>query len=234
VVAAGAVIGGLTTGVITLGSVNLVYQLYKQIPKQRTLARLRVKDTVLRVSQGMIDGVTLIAGLDGRIEMRVRHKPVSSAAWLQNAKPEVVLSGDEALAAARQLLPQINRAGGTPAEVSGAVSVLENTPDTGTLFDRYAKIAGSRRSAFTGIPSAGEADRDVPLALSSLRAPVRLALEMSLHEDDERRALEGELAELEDRWREAEEVAAISDDMFLPASVDAILKRLKSSKPKDG
>jgi hypothetical protein len=60
-------------------------------------------------------------------------------------------------------------------------------------------------------------------------ASIRLALEMSLHEEDERRALEGELYLLEDRWREAEEVAAISDDMFLPAGVDAILKRLKRS-----
>ena len=57
--------------------------------------------------------------------------------------------------------------------------------------------------------------------------PARLALEMSLHEEDERRALQGELSILEDRWREAEEVAAISDDMFLPAGVDAMLKRLK-------
>jgi hypothetical protein len=59
-------------------------------------------------------------------------------------------------------------------------------------------------------------------------ASVRLALEMSLHEEDERRALEGELYLLEDRWREAEEVAAIADDMFVPSGVSAILKRLKS------
>jgi hypothetical protein len=55
---------------------------------------------------------------------------------------------------------------------------------------------------------------------------------MSLHEDDERRALDGELAELEDRWREAEEVAAISDDMFLPSGVSAILKRLQGDGRK--
>jgi hypothetical protein len=52
---------------------------------------------------------------------------------------------------------------------------------------------------------------------------------MSLHEEDERRALEGELYLLEDRWREAEEVAAISDDMFLPAGVSAMLQKLKRS-----
>jgi hypothetical protein len=43
----------------------------------------------------------------------------------------------------------------------------------------------------------------------------RLALEMAANEDAERRALEGELASLEAAWRGAEEIAAISDGMFL-------------------
>jgi hypothetical protein len=38
-----------------------------------------------------------------------------------------------------------------------------------------------------------------------------IALEMALHEESERRALEGELSLLEDAWREAEEIAAIAD-----------------------
>jgi hypothetical protein len=41
--------------------------------------------------------------------------------------------------------------------------------------------------------------------------PVILALEMALHEETERRAMEGELAVLEAMWREAEEIAAIAD-----------------------
>ena len=44
----------------------------------------------------------------------------------------------------------------------------------------------------------------------------RLALEMSAHEEAERRALEGELHILEAAWRDAEEIAKIADDMFLP------------------
>ncbi|HLM66831.1 MAG TPA: hypothetical protein VK358_04845 [Longimicrobium sp.] len=38
-----------------------------------------------------------------------------------------------------------------------------------------------------------------------------LALEMALHDEQERRALEGELAGLEAAWRQAEEIAAIAD-----------------------
>jgi hypothetical protein len=46
------------------------------------------------------------------------------------------------------------------------------------------------------------------------RAPdprVALALEMALHEETERRALDGELAMLEGMWRQAEQIAAIAD-----------------------
>ena len=55
--------------------------------------------------------------------------------------------------------------------------------------------------------------------------PTRLALEMSLHEERERRALEGELWILEQAWREAEEIAAIADDLLLPAHTDEFFDR---------
>jgi DNA-binding GntR family transcriptional regulator len=42
----------------------------------------------------------------------------------------------------------------------------------------------------------------------------RLALEMASNEDIERRALEGELASLAEAWKEAEEIANISDELF--------------------
>ena len=50
---------------------------------------------------------------------------------------------------------------------------------------------------------------------------------MSSHEEQERRALEGELALLQAAWRQAEEVANIADDMFLPEGTDAKLEELK-------
>jgi hypothetical protein len=53
---------------------------------------------------------------------------------------------------------------------------------------------------------------------------------MAAHEDAERRALEGELHILEAAWREAEEIAGIADDMFLPESVETDLARLKRQR----
>jgi hypothetical protein len=50
---------------------------------------------------------------------------------------------------------------------------------------------------------------------------------MALHEEAERRALAGELHELERAWREAEEIAAIADDMFLPTGVLGALERFR-------
>lgn len=42
----------------------------------------------------------------------------------------------------------------------------------------------------------------------------RLALEMAAHEESERRALDGELAELAAAWREADEIATIADALI--------------------
>jgi hypothetical protein len=47
----------------------------------------------------------------------------------------------------------------------------------------------------------------------------RLALEMSVHEDRERRAMRGELDLLEAAWREAELIAKISDGELTPLGV---------------
>jgi hypothetical protein len=50
---------------------------------------------------------------------------------------------------------------------------------------------------------------------------------MALHESTERVAMEGELAALEAAWREAEEIATIADDLFLPAQVLSAMRRLR-------
>ena len=56
----------------------------------------------------------------------------------------------------------------------------------------------------------------------------RLALEMALHEEQERRALQGELRVLEAAWKQAEEIAAISDNLLLPEGTDDFLDEHRS------
>jgi hypothetical protein len=46
--------------------------------------------------------------------------------------------------------------------------------------------------------------------------------------ESERRAHEGELNILEEAWREAEEVAAISDDLILPPGTREFIEKIKA------
>jgi hypothetical protein len=52
---------------------------------------------------------------------------------------------------------------------------------------------------------------------------------MALHEEQERRALQGELKALELHWKAAEEVAAIADDLLLPDDARTTLSRLQDA-----
>jgi hypothetical protein len=125
-----------------------------------------------------------------------------------------VFVGDEALRVAGQLLPKINRNGAGKSDVQRAVEYLETAKDPHTMFAKETARAHGLA------PLDGEPLTDFP-------SPVRLALEMILHEDVERRALEGELAMLEAAWQQAEEVAGISDGLLVPPAVDSWVARLR-------
>ncbi len=66
--------------------------------------------------------------------------------------------------------------------------------------------------------------------INKMPKPIKLGLEMALHEEQERRALEGELWRLEQAWREAEEIAAISDNLLLPKGTSRFLARHSAEK----
>lgn len=134
-----------------------------------------------------------------------------------------LLTGDEAVRVAGQLLPLINSGGAPPSKVAAAVDLLEETPYAGQLFDRVTQMPIRVRNRHRTNPGPGARIKDLP-------SPMRLALEMIAHEDAERRAMEGELSLLEDAWRDAEEIAAIADDMFLPEDARQGLDKLKRER----
>jgi len=113
--------------------------------------------------------------------------------------------GEDARRVAAALVPRLNRQGGSRRSVQRAVKEIET--------------AGHPNRFLTEI-----ANRE-PGNLGRMPVPVRLALEMSLHEEQERRAIEGELWILEQAWKEAEEIAAIADSFLLPADTDAFFDR---------
>ncbi|MBX3133211.1 MAG: hypothetical protein KF689_07495 [Gemmatimonadaceae bacterium] len=122
--------------------------------------------------------------------------------------------GPAALDALRAILPEVNASGGLKGTVQEAVHWLESKGGPERMFIDGVKWSG-RSTSFERSWQLGELDK-----------PIRLALEMAAHEETERRALQGELAALEAVWREAEEIAAIADELTLPERVTQRLERL--------
>ena len=96
--------------------------------------------------------------------------------------------------------------------------------DTVSSLDTMLREAATRRLYNNTIPGEN--------LVAGLPAPIRLALEMVLHGNDERRALEGEMAALEARWRDAEEIAGIADSLVQPPDIDARLDALRARVDK--
>ena len=122
-------------------------------------------------------------------------------------------TGSRAQAIARRAFPVLNARHATDAVVTDAMSLIAAAGGPGT----YLRTAAAQKPRWVKF-------RHYP-------TPMRLALEMVLFEEDERRALEGELQQLEGAWREAEDLAAISDNLIEPAgwaNEKARLRRLAS------
>jgi hypothetical protein len=230
---AGLVIAGPVTGLIGAGAVNLV-NVGNLVRAVRTVARVKTERGVLNLNQRSLNTIALRPDPMSGFEMEVPYQiplrqkllGLNTGGFVQGA---VTLRGDAALAAARVLLPHVNAGGGNPSAVGEAVSILEADQSPTSLFTRFAAEKDrSHRTIFReGLVSLGRGEPQH--RLGGLSPAQRLALEMVLHEDDERRALEGELAELEERWREAEEVASISDNLLVPPSVDERAATLKAA-----
>ncbi|HET7463186.1 MAG TPA: hypothetical protein VFJ82_18170, partial [Longimicrobium sp.] len=114
----------------------------------------------------------------------------------------LVLADRDARAFLNRAMVHLNEKGASRRTLTDAVSLLS---DAGTADDYLRHTAAHGRTL--------GARKDMPgRALVPAGA---LALEMALHEEQERRILEGELALLETAWREAEEIAAIADKLTL-------------------
>jgi hypothetical protein len=114
--------------------------------------------------------------------------------------------GIAAMQAASILLAGANRFGATPMQVQEAVSRVESLGDSATFLRAASCLGEARGSRLISVLNLWRG-----LGTLRLSGTERLALEMALHEESERRALEGELALLEAAWRDAESIAAVAD-----------------------
>ena len=132
------------------------------------------------------------------------------------------LEGVEAHRVAGVILPAINKTGGKKRTVREAVDLIE--------------AAGTPERLVTDLASANDFNMNdgSPGYIWKMPEPTRLALEMALHEEQERRALEGELWVLEQAWREAEEIAGIADNLLLPEGTGDFVREHGSERARRG
>ncbi|MDQ6770278.1 MAG: hypothetical protein M3Z54_09850 [Gemmatimonadota bacterium] len=159
--------------------------------------------------------------------LTVQHhvgRDVNKRWWsYDNQTAVTAIRGEQAVRIAAQLLPRMNEKAASAKNVKEAVELLEEYRDPAQVFNAAAKVAHNPDWYSYNAKTVGR--------MNKLAPPLRLALEMMSHEDAERRALEGELQILEDAWREAEEIAAISDNLFLPAGVSERFEEIKRVDP---
>lgn len=130
----------------------------------------------------------------------------------------VVLHGSDALPLLRRVLPKVNRAGAGRATIADGVRLIEEAGGP----ECFGRWAASQRRAWGAKQTMGDTGD-----LQFIPPPARLAFEMALHEDSERAALEGELAELTRAWEDAEQIAGIADRLTIPAAINARVDALK-------
>ncbi len=225
-----AAISGAMLGIVGAGAISPAWSFFnmaRDVYARRTIVRVPMPGNItaqLRLKELSVSRLGLAGDeLELTIPAQVLRK---GPRWrFETVREGIAITGDDAVRAAAALLPRLNAAGGSRVDVARAVEYLEQSPDHMSVFRRAATV--QRPWA----PSPFIHKRS-PSAIMSLPHATRLALEMASHEDAERRAFEGELHVLEAAWQDAEEVAGIADDMFLPLSIEEGLARLKRSRDK--
>ncbi|HST61278.1 MAG TPA: hypothetical protein VLK84_21420 [Longimicrobium sp.] len=166
-------------------------------------------------------------GLDAQGEPELVFR--SDESWLAHGSP-VRLRGTQARQVLSKALLGINRTGALPGDVDEALKMITEAGGADGFVRRVAADGwalgrddvnlGEALPTFRAMGRAMNPFAESRPARPSIPVPWRqlyahpsraIALEMAVHEESERRALEGELAGLEEAWRQAEEIAAIAD-----------------------
>jgi hypothetical protein len=177
--------------------------------------------------------------------MQVRRRHLTETSLSRNEEGQLALdlrfkngsdrfTGREAERIASIIIPKVNRYGGNKKAVAQAVEEIESVGSAEGYLDHLTKISrdytrpskrGRKYQRYFREQDWQSGDK----GLFGLPNSHRLALEMALHEEGERRAMHGELQALERAWQEAEEIAGISDNLLLPDSVADAFEKLKKN-----
>jgi hypothetical protein len=209
IVAVGAVVAGSAAlGGGVMGGVHMIPQAMANIPVR---ARIKTKDgRVLKVRKQNLEKARFLVDPEQR----------GWAVYVKHSKGEDTFEGEEAVHVTGFLLPGLNEMIGTKPVIQEAVDRIEESGDPEVYL----------RSVSDEVRRQVERDSDAlfkkkPGLINRLPKPTKLAIEMAVHEEHERRALAGELLELEAAWRQAEEIAKIADNMFVPQETEEFIER---------
>jgi hypothetical protein len=227
-----AMAGAVAAGIGVIGAWQAGTMLYRGAREGApwsTVARLRTeKGNILRVKPVHLRRTQIGSTEDG--QLRVKIGTARKGSVREGAGPEYI--GAEAQTVLGKLFPGVNRVGGAQHEIEAAIARIEAAGSKERFFASLAEAEtpastppsrGDRALLWTFGPWSGMRRH----GLFALPRPVSLAIEMAAHEEQERIALEEDIAVLEREWREAEEIAKIADDMFIPPEVEERLSAMK-------
>jgi len=232
-VGTGVVVVGPVMGLISIGAFSPMMNLFNvanSVYQSKRVSRVSIDDgPPVAVSRKQMGKAMLSSrgDRDWTLEVQFSRRDPTQSWWSFDKGTEEtrLLTGPAAVRAAGAILPAFNQSGASEKGVQAAVGLLEQARDPEALFAHVA--AETRRQHRAKTFQLGEGG-----GLKAVPHTMRLALEMAAHEESERRALEGELADLERAWQDAEEIAKIADDMFLPARVTDFIARHRKEPGK--
>lgn len=218
--AVGVAIAGVAAGSVALGAaapasywlIRAAERLVKQIKDRRLIARIP--------GDG---GETLTVRGKHLDTLRLHPDLVGEEGWsleLLHANGRTILTGPHAVNATGLLMPKINKSGAPQRRVLRAVKRIEAFDDPVSYLLAAAHVADAK--------APGEK------VIAKLPVETRLAIEMAANEENERIAMEGDLALLELDWKEAEEIAAIADSLLVPPEVEEQFQQMRRKVDESG
>jgi len=211
--AAAGIVGfaGLTYAAVGYGSFYMVQSiggsLWKQYRRSRPIHTLAAHEAPdgrpVTLQRKHLEGAVLQPGTEGGVELRLPRVMAPSARWNgMMVETPVVLRDPAARRVLERGMVHLNRAGADRDRLKHALNLITSAGSA----EEYIRGTASSRLALA---------RDVNTR-KWMPSGTALALEIALHEEQERRALQGELSILEAAWRDAEPIADIADRLATP------------------
>jgi hypothetical protein len=214
-VAVGAGLVAAGVGGVAMQTVQWTLVALRKRRDKRVVFRTTRDSGLFELTAGALDRVVITVGGEttggSPLHLALQRDPKASGP----APPLFVFEDADLQSVASLALARHNRTTGSATHIRDAVDLLERRGNpfvegdgSATWRSNFLHI-GETASAY---PSRGR--KVVPL--KGAEPSLRLALEMAAHEEQERLFLSVHLSVLEHAWKEAEEIAAIADDLLLP------------------